>query len=212
MLQPQLRFFPSSLPTTPTPASAAFALRHTHARCGFPCVLSSPVCASAGNGSASDQCSFAQRVDRINHRRVIVSLVAEVLAHMRPVPLLHMRVVVRAIRARAREQHGLGSLLCPRHNRVVDEFRAVVAVHAQQGKWETRLQIAQLRQCAVLTTVFQRALFRPVGADVHRIHRWRSSRVPPRRRNETRKGASNRSRVRALTASRLSRTSASRRR
>ena len=88
---------------------------------------------------------------------------------MRPVPLLHMRVVVRAIRARAREQHGLGSLLCPRHNRVVDELRAVVAVHAQQGKWETRLQIAQLRQCAVLTTVFQRALFRPIGADVHRI-------------------------------------------
>ena len=52
---------------------------------------------------------------------------------------------------------------------VVDELPAVVAIHAQQRERQARFQVLQLRQSAMLTAVFQRALLRPVGADVHRV-------------------------------------------
>ncbi len=46
---------------------------------------------------------------------------------------------------------------------------AVVAVHAQQRERQARLQVANLRQRAVLAAVFEGAQRGPVGADVHAV-------------------------------------------
>ena len=115
------------------------------------------------------QRALAQYVDQRRDRRVVVALVAELLAHVRPVALLDVGVVVLLVGPRAREEDGLGPLPRPRHDVVVDELPAVVAVHAQQREWQARFHVLQLRQSAMLAAVFQRTLLCPVRADVHRV-------------------------------------------
>ncbi len=115
------------------------------------------------------QRAFAQGVDQWHDFRIVVTLVSEVLSHMRPVALLDMGVVVLLVGPGTGEEDGLGALARPGHDVMVDELPAVVAVHAQQLEGQVRFHVLQLPQRAMLAAVFQRALLGPVGADVHRV-------------------------------------------
>ena len=88
---------------------------------------------------------------------------------MRPVTLLHPRIVVLVVGSTASEEHGPLSLCQIHHQVVVDELASVVTVQAQQRERQALFEIANLRQRSALAPILQRPQFGPVGTDVHSV-------------------------------------------
>jgi hypothetical protein len=112
------------------------------------------------------------RIDLV-HRRArglrVIAHVAHQLAHMRPVLLLDVRVVVFLIGASPRELDGVRPAVAQQMR--VDEFGPVIGVDAAQGKRQLLAQRVERLLHADLAFAQHRARFDPGGVDVGHIQR-----------------------------------------
>ncbi len=113
--------------------------------------------------------SLGQRVDQSHHFRIIVPFIPKALAYMRPVFLLHMRVVILLVRPTARHEHRSCSLLEPPQHVIVQKLSPVVTVQAQQLKRQAGFHIAQRHQCPRLAAPPHRPQFHPRRRVVHSV-------------------------------------------
>lgn len=100
---------------------------------------------------------------------MVMPLVAEPLGDVRPVLLLHGRVVVLLVWPAAGELHRLFPLLAPVEQVLVDEFAPVVAVQPQEREGQSGFDVLEPFERVGLAAISDRARLHPGGADVDRV-------------------------------------------
>lgn len=110
-------------------------------------------------------------VHEIFDSRRIRTAVTQVLAHLGPVLLLHMGVVVGFALSGSGETDRFFSFCEVFYGVVIDEFAAVIRVEAQKREREGVFDVFELLQDTVLAFTAHSALFSPSGGNIHRVDR-----------------------------------------
>src|SRR5678816_3790913 len=98
---------------------------------------------------------------------MIVSLIPKPVPHVSPILLLHMGVVIAAIRAAAGvEDRCPTAFLTPPQHMPIDELSTVVTVQPQPGEGQLRFDVFELLQSGFLASSIHRPHLHPGGADV----------------------------------------------
>ena len=110
-----------------------------------------------------------QLVEQFHDAGLIEPLVADPLAHMSPVFLFDVGVVVFAVGAAAGEVYGVGAVYEVAQQVVVEELGAVVGIETKQGEWQGLFDIFDLFQDVTFSFTPDGPLFGPTGGDINTV-------------------------------------------
>ena len=110
-----------------------------------------------------------EMVEQGDHTGVIESFIAEPLAHMGPVFLFDVGVIVLVIGSASGELDGTFSLGKVSHEVVIEKLRSVIAVKPEQTEGQRLLDMVDLFEHTGLSLSPDRSLFAPAGSDIHTV-------------------------------------------
>ncbi len=108
-------------------------------------------------------------VEEFHQPGIVEALRAEPLAHVCPVLLFDMGVVILVIGPRARDLHGALAVLEVVDQMPVQELAAIITIEAPQQEGQSRLDGDELSQDVGLAFAPDRALLRPAGGEIGRV-------------------------------------------